>query len=80
MKKKKKKKMAYLFFGMPREEEVEGMAELVRGLGNLKGPTLRAKDIAEAGLCLVSEESMCVSDHNLLVDGSLTTSRNYFGS
>lgn len=61
------------------EEEVEKMEEFVRGLGNLKGKTLKAKDIAEAALYLASDESKYVSGHNLVVDGGITISRNCVG-
>lgn len=61
------------------EEEVEKMEEFVRCLGNLKGETLRAKDIAEAALFLASDESRYISGHNLVVDGGVTTSKNCVG-
>uniref|UniRef100_A0A0E0LQ38 Sex determination protein tasselseed-2 n=1 Tax=Oryza punctata TaxID=4537 RepID=A0A0E0LQ38_ORYPU len=61
------------------EEEVEKMEEMVRSLATLKGPTLRAGDIAEAAVFLASDESRYVSGHNLVVDGGVTTSRNVIG-
>ncbi|KAK9154060.1 hypothetical protein Sjap_001540 [Stephania japonica] len=38
--------------GLPSEEEAEKMEEFVRSLANLKGPTLRRRDVAEAALYL----------------------------
>lgn len=56
--------------------EAEEMEEFVRGLANLKGVTLKTKDVAEAALYMASEESRYISGHNLVVDGGFTSFKN----
>eukprot|EP01018_Ginkgo_biloba_P027756 Gb_00715 [translate_table: standard] len=62
-----------------------GAAELAKhgiflsGIGNLKGPILKAQDIAEAGLYLASDEAKYVSGHNLVVDGGFTVVNHSWG-
>ena len=61
------------------EQRKQKIEEMVRSLANLKGPTLRGKDIAEVALYLSSDESQYVSGHNLVVDGGITTVNNCIG-
>jgi len=49
-------------------------------IANLKGVTLKAEDIAEAGLYLASDEAKYVSGHNLVVDGGITVVNHWTGS
>jgi NAD(P)-dependent dehydrogenase (short-subunit alcohol dehydrogenase family) len=45
---------------------------------NLKGTNIVPKDVAEAALYLASDESKCVSGHNLVIDGGFTVVNSGF--
>ncbi|XP_057822020.1 momilactone A synthase [Cryptomeria japonica] len=48
------------------------MESFCDSMANLKGQTLKAEDVAEAGLFLASDEAKYVSGHNLVIDGGFT--------
>ncbi|GLJ10634.1 hypothetical protein SUGI_0132150 [Cryptomeria japonica] len=54
------------------EEDKLNMESFCDSMANLKGQTLKAEDVAEAGLFLASDEAKYVSGHNLVIDGGFT--------
>jgi NAD(P)-dependent dehydrogenase (short-subunit alcohol dehydrogenase family) len=54
------------------EEDKAALEAFSSSVANLEGATLRAEDIAEAGLYLASDEAKYVSGHNLVVDGGVS--------
>ncbi|XP_050230230.1 secoisolariciresinol dehydrogenase-like [Mercurialis annua] len=60
--------LATSFVGVGDEE----LENVMNTLGNLKGVTLKAEDIANAALYLASDEGRYVSGHNLFIDGGFT--------
>ncbi|KAJ0816501.1 putative secoisolariciresinol dehydrogenase [Helianthus annuus] len=52
--------------------EPEDLENALNHLGNLKGVTLKADDVAKAALFLASDEAKYISGHNLFIDGGFS--------
>ncbi|THG19253.1 secoisolariciresinol dehydrogenase-like [Camellia sinensis] len=68
--------LATKFVGLDDEQLEMAMS----ALANLKGVTLKAEDVANAALYLVSDEAKYVSGHNLFIDGGFSIHNSAFST